>query len=87
MAPASMDLQLSFQNLPTSETSKHPDPTPRTMSVCNAGIMSGISKTSKTINHGRFENHITTVIRGQAVLPSKSDLAALTQTTECRGEL
>jgi hypothetical protein len=88
MAPTSMDLRLSFQNLPTSETSRHPDPTPRTTSVCNAGIMSGTSKTSKTIDHGRFGNNIITTIRGLVVLPSKSDLAPLSHTTEdCGGQV
>jgi hypothetical protein len=87
MAPASMDSRLSFHNLPTSETNKHPDPTPHTTSVCNTDAISGISKTSKTINHGRFGNNITTTIRGQVALPSKSDLAPLSKTTECCGEL
>jgi hypothetical protein len=83
-----MNLRLSFQNLPTSETKKHPDPTPHTTSVCNADAISGIGKTSKTINHGRFGNNIITTIRGQVVLPSKSDLAPLSHTTEdCGGQV
>jgi hypothetical protein len=41
-------------------------------------------RASESINHDSFGNHIITAIRGQMILPSKSDSAPLTNTTESR---
>jgi hypothetical protein len=57
---------------------------PKCLDSTRRAYVTGMFRTSESINHGRSGKHIITAIRGQMVLPSKSDSTPLTNHTESR---
>jgi hypothetical protein len=57
---------------------------PKCLDSTRRAYATGMFRTSESINHGRSGKHVITVIRGQMVLPSKSDSTPLTNHTESR---